>query len=241
MLDSYTSDTRYLLNDQNGLIYNDAELRNYINRARQLVATLGECVRDTGHFDVTSAIFEGVFSSIRPDSISDQCQLINPRSMWVDNGQMIKLCSYEEWTNYVRPRTLSPTDQIGAIYKQGSRTAIAGTFFIKSGSAITYPFVLKVDGIWLPLTLLDDDTTEDIPALWINSVPYYAARLAFLRTQRAADAEEMMNRFNESMQSARQATTSSVLPMQDTPVGGMGTHEVGTYGASNTPQQRGGR
>lgn len=98
-----------------------------------------------------------------------------------------------------------------------------------------------------PIALADDTTVEALQYPWTDAVPYFAAYLAYLNSQREQDAEAMMARFAQFMMFASKGTTNVVLP-QFGP-GGRGalgaaekisTTGLGVFGGAQGAQRPGG-
>ena len=80
-----------------------------------------------------------------------------------------------------------------------------------NGSLYYYPqpqqaYQTEWDCFALPVDLVNDTTVEAIPNPWSDSVPYYAAYLAFLELQQGNDAERMLALFDKML--LRQSTAA---------------------------------
>ena len=75
-------------------------------------------------------------------------------------------------------------------------------------------YTLNLDTVCLPVDLVDDTTPEAIPSLWNDAVPYFAAYMALLSSQRSADAEKMFGYYQTFARRARDASTPDVLKGQ---------------------------
>jgi hypothetical protein len=192
-----------------------ALLTTYINIARGQVAGQGECVLAQG----TMSIGPGTQNPSLPFSFTLIEWLeptliagaINIRMLtWAtDTGGAQRLYPREwPWFNtYVLshpvPKTGPP--KIWAQYRQGS----LGTLYV---NPLDGNYVLRVDAVCYPVDLVDDTTPDGIPYLWSDAVPFYAAYYAYMAMQRQADADHMLQRFQELMGRARTAVTPAVQP-----------------------------
>jgi hypothetical protein len=66
--------------------------------------------------------------------------------------------------------------------------------------------------VCLPIDLVDDTTAEAIPYPWTDSVPYFAAYLAFMNSRRPEEAKNMYSIYNDMMIEARSVAEPSMIP-----------------------------
>lgn len=64
----------------------------------------------------------------------------------------------------------------------------------------------------IPVNMVDDTTAEAIPYGWTDSVPYYAAYLAYLDAQRGEDADRMFATYTRYMKRARSFSEPAFVP-----------------------------
>jgi hypothetical protein len=96
---------------------------------------------------------------------------------------------------------------------------------------------MNVDCVCYPAALTTDTDPEAIPYPYTDSVPYYAAYLAYLSSQRAADADRMWQQYQLFSSRARQISNGSVNPGQYPQSGSpVRANQLGVQ-----PQQGGGR
>ena len=111
--------------------------------------------------------------------------------------------SFTEYQAYIRryPFQYSYVPTVGSQYGQGA-----------NGSLYLYPiasqaYQMELDCFCLPSDLATDADYDAIPLPWSDSVPYFAAYLAFLQMQKANDARGMLDLFDKMLvrqsQSAR--------------------------------------
>jgi hypothetical protein len=100
--------------------------------------------------------------------------------------------SFSTYQAYVRqfPYQYTYVPTIMSQYGQGTN----GSLYMYPIANSNYQF--EADCFCLPTDLADDSTVEAIPLPWADSIPYYAAYLAFLELQRGNDARSMLNLFD---------------------------------------------
>jgi hypothetical protein len=96
-----------------------------------------------------------------------------------------------------------------AVFAQFGQGAL-GTLWINLPDG---PYTLSLDTVCFPSPLIDDSTSEALPYLWTDAVPYYAAYFALLTAQNTQAAAEMMKLYGMFVQKARGAANPSVMPM----------------------------
>lgn len=188
-----------------------ALLTTYINIARGQVAGQGECLPAFGSLAVNTGSVNYPFSSISFPESSIISGVINIRMIQVPvaGGGMQRLYP-REWPWYVTFVSSRRVPKIGppkiwAQYRQGS----LGVIYLNHLDAA---YTLNVDAICYPVDLVDDNTPDGIPYLWSDAVPFYAAYYAYMAMQRQADADHMLQRYSQMMESAHAAVTPAVQP-----------------------------
>jgi hypothetical protein len=104
-----------------------------------------------------------------------------------------------------------PQPGVPAVYSQFGQGENGTLYF---SPLPDFNYVANVDAVCVPQALVDDTTVEAIPAPYTDAVPYYAAYLAFLSAQRAADADRMFQEYSKFASRARQMSNGSVNPGQ---------------------------
>ncbi len=211
MLNAYLSAVELLLHDPNNQFFSAATLTTFINSARQQVATEGECVRGVATLNTVSGqnVYQhsGIVAPTTPIGID---KLLNPRTISFPNATNAGQLQLEkrpwDWFNFYflslsppppgQPRAWAPFDpgKLGSFYLAPTPTSI---------------IALSLDGVWLPINLVIDANAEAIPFPWTDAVPFYAAYLAFLDSQRANDANGMFTLYENYMQRARSGVTGT--------------------------------
>lgn len=219
MLTQYLTRTSQLLQNPAApqTLYSDSDLTGYINEARGQLAGTAECIRAAGSLVLTPGLIPYLFSAITPQAGAGLGPVIHLRNLWQDIG--------DGGYHYVAPRAYpwfavynanNPLIQSQrgppnewAQYAQG----VNGSLYISPAPDLAY--VCTTDSVWLPEDLANDSTPEAIPRLWTDAVPFYAAWLALMASQtgsRSAEADKMLQRYEQLMESARRAATPDILP-----------------------------
>lgn len=133
------------------------------------------------------------------------------RGISVNQGGLKNWLNYKAWPQFDAILRAYQPIYIGppywwTMYGSGS----GGVIYMNPIPQQAYP--ADVDAICMPIPLVNDATLEAIPSPWDVAVPYYAAHLAYLGNQRAADAKVMLDLFDLNMRVARQSTRGSDIP-----------------------------
>lgn len=231
MLTAYLNDTKSLLQNPKSAtaqIYTDPDLIGYVNRSRQQVAQRSKCIRVMGTVATVAGVRTIAFSSINigTAAVTGVQGILAVRSINVSigtDGQQRVSPRGWEWFDLYALNNPAPTPGVPAMWSQYAQGAsgqstgssAAGSFYIDPPPDTIY--TLNCDCECYPISLVDDTTVEAIPFGFTEAVKYYAARLALLSSQtgeRAAMAEQMMQRFTEQLDVARQGSNPSVLTWQ---------------------------
>jgi hypothetical protein len=220
LLDTYLSRTKRLLQIPNAPVqlYSDSDLTDYINQARAQLAGDAECIRAVcAQAMVPTSGGPYGFSTLAPPSSVGILSVLNVRMAWtLISGATRKIMNPWPWEYfnwyYLNLNTIPtgrPTEW--AQFGQGDQ----GTLFFYPTPDLAY--TLQCDAVCLPVPLTSDFSIEAIPFPWTDCVPYFAAYLALLSAQtgqRQADANRMMERYEEFKKRARTQSTPSVLSFQ---------------------------
>lgn len=192
-------------------LYATSDITSYINRARVQLAGETNCVRSYATLALTYGTQSYAFSSVAvPTGVAG---VFNVR------GVTVNLASGQRW---LAPRPFpyfqlyylnNPVPQLGlpTVYSQFGQGE-SGTLYLNP--APDYGYTANVDAVCVPAALVDDTTVEVIPAPFTEAVPYYAAYLAFLSSQRAADADRMWREYQKFASRGRQISNGEVNPGQ---------------------------
>jgi hypothetical protein len=206
-LNAYISNVQLLLHDPNAEFFTTATLTTFINQARQQIAIEGECIRGTSNVNTASSqevyLYTAVSAPSAPTGISG---LISVRSMSF-NGLTLESRPWDYFNFYFR-NIAKPANAIPKAWCPFQQGATFGSFYLSPiPNGI---FAIEIDGVWLPIALVDDTTAEAIPYPWTDAVEFYAAYLALKDSQRTTDADHMFEMFEHYMERARGGVTPLV-------------------------------
>src|SRR5712671_5533724 len=187
VLSDYQQQTQRLLNDPTQAEYNLVDITTYINIARGQIAASTQCIRYTGAFTTLAATQNYALSAISVPAGVAGALNVRMLSLDVSTGQRFLDERSWEWffTYYVCvPAPASGPPIHWAVQEQGPLGAIS-----------LYPipnqaYIINADTVGYPINLTGDTDPEAIPYSWTDAVPYFAAYLAYLNTQREADAQQ---------------------------------------------------
>ena len=117
-------------------------------------------------------------------------------SMLYDNYRYsLPVYSFSVYQAHIRrfPYQYSYVPTVASQYGQGT-----------NGSLYLYPiasqaYQMELDCFCLPAPLVNDSSVELIPLPWSDSIPYFAAYLAFLQMQRLNDARAMLDLYDKML------------------------------------------
>jgi len=219
MLNTYILQTQQLLQNPAApvALYSTADLTTYINRARQQLAGEAQCVRVYSTMPTVAGVERYQFGAINvPVSVEG---VFNIRTMWsrpsVGEQRWLQPRPFEWFSLYVLNRQVALPPGIPTQWAQYSQGEI-GSFFVDPvpNSVVN----LVMDTACIPIELQDDNDPEVIPFPFTDAVPFFAAYYALLSAQapaRQADAERMMQRYQEFLERARRISTPEILPFQN--------------------------
>jgi len=236
MLTLYLTRTQQLLQNPGAStqLYSTSDLTSYINVARGQLAGETECIRAYSTLQMTAGTGVYGFSSIT-GLPTGAAGVFNVRgaTLNIGNGQVWmepRPFPYFQlyYLNNPVPVLAQPT-----VYSQFGQ-GVNGTLYFNPTPDQNY--VMNVDCVCYPAALSTDTDPEAIPYPYTDSVPYYAAYLAYLSAQRAADADRMWQQYQLFSSRARQISNGSVNPGQYPQSGNpVRANQLGVQ-----PQQQGG-
>lgn len=217
MLNQYLTQTAQLLQNPAAStpLYSPADLTSYINRARGFLAGDAECVRVmapvamvVGQRVINFADFDvsGVNSAVRAP--------FNARFVWFGLGEGQKALRPRPWPWFAQYKLNNPVPPSGQpeVWSQYAQGIIGSLYFDPIPDDA---YSLQIDTVCLPIDLVDDSTAEAIPYPWTECVCFRAAYYALLSAQapaRQADADRMMQRYEDFKSQARKMSNPSILP-----------------------------
>jgi hypothetical protein len=195
---------RLLLNDQTFVKVNEFDLRDWVNIARNQLAGETECVRAQASLATVANQQVYPFSAITIPGAGYQ-GAVAVRLGFVGSARL-DFRSFEWFSEFYW--NSGNVGQPARMAQQGQ--GAAGTlYFDPVPNAV---FVVSLDIAALPMPLVDDTTTEVIPKVWTDAIPYYAAYMGFLQQGDKDSAQTMMQLYEQFVIRGRVAATSSVLP-----------------------------
>ena len=238
MLTLYQTQTAQLLQNPaaSTALYATADLTTYINRARLQLAAETECVRAYGTITLTPGTVSYSFTSIATGNAGVQ-------GVFTVRGVTLGVALGQAWMSprpfpyfqlYYLSNPVPPHGQPKTYSQFGQ--GVSGTVYLYPAPDQAY--TLNVDCVCEPIPLVNDTTVEAIPYPYQEAVPYYAAYLAFLSSQRAADADRMWQEYQKFAMRARQFSNGGVNPNQYPQQPNQ--MRAGQLGVSQQPQQGGG-
>ena len=218
MLTAYQNATAALL--QNPVaptpLYPTASLTTWINSARGQLSGEADCIRSMGSLALVAGQQVYPFSSITYAGSSATTGIQGPlhvRTAWraVAQGQAWMRPRAFEWFSLYELNHAVPVPGPPILWTQYGQ-GVAGTIYVSPVPDQAY--TLALDTVCYPIPLVTDSTVEAIPYLWTDAVPFFAAFYALLSAQstaRDADADKMLQRYQQFVQRARNAATPAVL------------------------------
>jgi len=216
-LATYETRTRQLLQNPGAptTLYATSDIDNWINQARQQLASEGECIQAIGtiqtsvgnrvyNFTGVDSFSTGIASALKIERINMNIaggqSWVTPRSfpyfeLYFLNNAVVTNGPPKRWS------------QLG----QGS----TGTFYLDPPPDAIY--TLQCRCVCLPSNLASDADPETIPFPWTDAIAYYAAYLALLSAQspaRQADGMRYFNIYTEFVQRARTFSNPDIVRHQ---------------------------
>ena len=221
MLTQYVSDTRNLLNDQQGQFFPETTLHNYINRSRRRVAAASGCLRvvpggvqteankEVYQFSAWTALVQQQMKGIRSIlacrslavAIGGKWQQNNDGQWIIAGGAWKPLWRRIVWTDFqarfrIYGRTFYGTISEPGWYAQYGEGALGAVYLAPIPSQ---PMPMELDLTCIPENLQTDDDPDPIPYPWTDAVPYWAGVLCLMQQQRSQDATALAAVFNAEM------------------------------------------
>jgi hypothetical protein len=236
-LANYQAQTQSLLDDFGAVEYTLANLTTYINDARKQIAGASESIRVEAQLNLVGGTQQYPISSVTalPAYVDTLLTARMARLQTATGFSPIAVRSWEWFNsfNLCQPTTLTGAPTECALLQNGT----LGILYFSPIPDKVYTAFLN--GVALPINLVDNTTIEILSTPWTEAVAYYAAYLALLNAQRSADANAMWSRYLSFEQRATQMTTTTRLP--GTAPGGVGARVAGTHMPITAPPPQTGR
>jgi hypothetical protein len=123
-------------------------------------------------------------------------------------GSNAYMLDYWDWTSF--QAYLRFYGQTGLQGNPAVWTRYQNNILIRPVPTQAYP--MQWDTTCSVFDLVDDNSPEAIPYPFTDAVPYYAAYMALLNGQRAGDAQQMKERYEEYIRRARAFWQRSIIP-----------------------------
>lgn len=226
MLSAYLQRTQALLSDLKQELYTFGLLTSFVNTARGQLAGESECIRVNGLISTVIGSRSYNFSDINvaAGSFTGVGGVIHVRSVrYLVTGTLSVNGAYKrinprpwEWFELYHLNNPVPPSGVPTTwsqYAQGSAgtstgSTATGSFFVDPLPDL--PYTLVCDCVCYPFALTDDSSTEAIPYLWTDAVPYFTAYLAYQYAQKMEAASRMLELYNEFSQRARRFSNPAV-------------------------------
>lgn len=216
-LTQYLTATRRLLQNPPApeSLYSTADLTAHINTARGQLAGESECVRVMGTLTMTAGTRIYSLSTINVSAAPGVSGVFNARILQRVVGDGLRWMRPFEWPRFSqyylnRVVPVSGQPEIWSQFGQGA----SGSIYVDPVPDTGY--TASVDCVCRPVDLIDDSTPDAIPYPFSDAVPFFACYYALLGAQsqaRQADADRMMERYEEFKNRARAMSNPSVLPL----------------------------
>lgn len=208
---AYLQQVQRLLNDELNQFYNQADLTVYINIARNTIATQSECLIANATLTTTNATQSYAISGLTPPTgLQAAVNIRSARSIVTSLGAVLEARPWQWFLNYYLTGTNTTTTGTPTVWSLQNQGSLGNIWFwaIPNGS-----ITISLEATWTPIALVTDATAEALSYPWTDTVPYFAAYLAYLNAQRGDDAQRMLGLFNAFMKAARVGVTPETMPI----------------------------
>ena len=205
-LTTYTTQVQRLLHDPNFNFYQQPELTDYINEARNRVCKDSRCLRANapGGLTLTQGVEQYLVSSISlsgtPVAFTG-CTVIDVMGMTVIWGQTRIKLGYRSWTRFdAEQRYWTNIQSRPVVFSR------MGALSIYIGPTPDQTYVTDCDVTVIPPALVSGGyDTELIPEPFTTPVKYYAAYLAKFREQAMGEAKMFHDMYKARLVTEAQA------------------------------------
>jgi len=220
-LTAYQQQTSRLLHDTGNVNYSLSDINYYIGVARNQLALDAQCIRANISVNLTTGSQQVFFSSIPASGQAGVGLPVVVRQVFY--GQTKLENRSWEWFTYF----YTATTVVGppAIWSQ-QQTGTSGSFFVYPQPDA--PYSVSLDTVFLPIALVNDSTVEAIGYPWTDAIPYFAAYLAFLNSNREQDAQAMWQMYLRFVKRGTALSTPTTLSSNFP--GGEGAGLAGAHG-----------
>jgi len=206
VLSDYRLECRRLLHDATANFWSDAELNTFINDGRNKLVADTRCLRTLVTVSLTTGQETYPISAVTTLLGKQAFDILNVTVIW---GQMRVPLVQMSWTEFNSKLRSWVTNQSrpAAMAKMG---ASAGTIYVQPVPDQTYSS--EWDVCYLPATLVDDTTVEELVYPWTSPIAYYACYKAKLKEQSYGEAKTFQEMYKEKALEAINQTFTRVMP-----------------------------
>ncbi len=208
-LTAYTTQVQRLLHDPNFQFYQQNELTDYINEARNRVCKDSRCLRTyvPSAFTATQGVEQYLFTNISPPVSLTGYTLIDIMGATVIWGQTRIKLAYMPWTRFdANMRYWTSMQSRPVAYTR------LGTQSIFLGPTPDQSYQVDLDVSLIPPPLVTDATVEPIPEPFTSPIKYYAAYLAKFREQAMGEANLFHTEYLNSIKREAAAFMGRIIP-----------------------------
>ena len=208
-LTAYTTQVQRLLHDPNFQFYQQNELTDYINEARNRVCKDSRCLRTyvPNAFTATQGVEQYLFTNISPPVSLTGYTPIDIMGATVIWGQTRIKLAYMPWTRFdANMRYWTSMQSRPVAYTR------LGTQSIFLGPTPDQSYQVDLDVSLIPPPLVTDATVEPIPEPFTSPIKYYAAYLAKFREQAMGEANLFHTEYLNSIKREAAAFMGRIIP-----------------------------
>lgn len=214
-LTQYQQQTQRLLYDPVQSEYSLSDLTVYINIARNQVAASTQCLRYTAGLATVSGTQSYAVSAFTgaPSGVAGALN-VRMAARQISAGppasrSFLELRNWEWFYSYYYASVNPAANAAPTIWSVQEPGPLGLVWFYPIPDAI---YTISFDAVGYPIPLVDDTTAEALPLPWTDSIPYFAAYLAYLNSQRDRDAAQMFQLWQQFASWGTKQTTPTVLP-----------------------------
>jgi hypothetical protein len=198
-LNVYITQVQRLLHDSSQNFWSTSEITDYLNAARNKVASVTGCIRylDTG-VSLSANVEQYPFSGFT--HAGQTIDVLGITVIWGNERIALRWMPWTEFTAFLRPWV--QFQQVPFVWSKYGDT----TVFVGPKPDQTY--ATEIDTIEAPNTLIDNTTVEQLIYPRTDPVPYYAAYLAKYKEQSYGEANIFLADF---WRKVREGATSMQL------------------------------
>ena len=189
-LATYLNETRRLLHDAASNFWTQSELTDYINDGRYRVAADTKCLRALRTITITTAVESYPIASTFTSGVGQGAiDVLNVTVLW---GALRVPLLYMPWTEFnAKMRTWVNNVSRPAVWSRYGTSP--GTIFLGPIPDLNYQ--TEFDVSYIPSTLVDANTVEELSYPFTNPVSFYAAYKAKIKEQSYAEANIFLEQY----------------------------------------------